>query len=114
MALKIRLRQHGRKNQTVYRLVLSDSHSPRDGKYMELLGWYNPLESAPEKNLNIDGARVQHWLNQGAILSERAATLVQRGAPDVLTAYRKKLFDARAKNCQKRRTNRKKKELAAA
>ena len=44
MALKIRLRQQGRKNRPFYRLVLTDSRTPRDGKYVEALGWYNPIE----------------------------------------------------------------------
>lgn len=114
MALKIRLRQQGRKNQQTYRLVLCDSRSPRDGKYIEILGWYNPRESEPEKNLNIYGDRVQHWLNHGAILSERAESLLKRGAPDVIVAYNKKLLEARAKVNQKKKQIRKKKELATA
>src|SRR5262245_60157730 len=98
MALKIRLRQQGRKNLQTYRLVLCDSRSPRDGKYIEVLGWYNPQESAPEKNLSIQGDRVQHWLSQGAILTEKAAALVKRGAPDVIAAYKQKLVKAKASN----------------
>jgi small subunit ribosomal protein S16 len=119
MALKIRLRQQGRKNQQTYRLVLCDSRSPRDGKYIETLGWYNPRESEPEKNLNIQGDRIEHWLNHGAILSERAESLVRRGAPAVITAYHQKLMEARAKTNQKKKEARKnqvakKKELATA
>jgi len=114
MALKIRLRQQGRKNQQTYRLVLCDSRSPRDGKYIETLGWYNPKESEPEKNLNIQSDRVEHWLNQGAILSERAETLLKRGVPSVLTAYNKKILEAKAKANQKRKKSRKNKEVATA
>ncbi|MFC2049180.1 30S ribosomal protein S16 [Chlamydiota bacterium] len=112
MALKIRLRQQGRKNQQTYRLVLSDSRAPRDGKYIENLGWYNPAEAEPEKNLSIHADRVEHWLSLGAILSERAALLVKRSAPQVLAAYREKLAQARLKANQKRKA--KKKELTAA
>lgn len=112
MALKIRLRQQGRKNQQTYRLVLSDSRAPRDGKYIENLGWYNPGESEPEKNLSIHADRVEHWLGLGAILSERAAMLVKRSAPQVLATYREKLAEARAKATQKKRA--KKKELTTA
>ena len=114
MALKIRLRQQGRKNQQTYRLVLCDSRSPRDGKYIETLGWYNPRESEPEKNLNIHGDRVQHWLSHGAVLTEKAETLIKRGAPDVIASYHKKIVDARAKASQKRKKSRNKKELATA
>ncbi len=114
MALKIRLRQQGRRNQQTYRLVLCDSRAPRDGKYIETLGWYNPRESEPEKNLNVQGDRVQHWLSLGAILTERAETLVKRGAPEIVASYHKKLVDARAKANLKRKQSRKKKEFTTA
>lgn len=107
MALKIRLRQQGRRNRLVYRLVLSDSRSPRDGKYIELLGWYNPHEDEAEKNLKVNGERVLHWLEQGAILSEKAEKLVARGAPDVIKVIHQKLQQKRAKKCTKRKALRK-------
>ena len=113
MALKIRLRQQGRKNHLVYRLVLSDSRSPRDGKYIELLGWYNPYEAEAEKNLKVDGDRVLHWLQQGAILTEKAEKLVERGAPEVLKVRRKKQQEKRAKVCLKRKASRKKEAVSA-
>lgn len=114
MALKIRLRQQGRRNRLVYRLVLSDSRSPRDGKYIELLGWYNPHEKEAEKNLNVRGDRLQHWLAHGAVLTEKAEVLAKRGAPEVIASYRKQKEEAKAKACQKRKAARKKKELATA
>ncbi len=114
MALKIRLRQQGRRNQQTYRLVLCDSHAPRDGKYIETLGWYNPRESEPEKNLNVQGERVQHWLSLGAVLTERAETLVKRGAPAVIASYHQKLVEARAKANQKKKQSRTKKEQTTA
>lgn len=113
MALKIRLRQQGKKNNQVYRLVLSDVRSPRDGKYIEMLGWYNPHEAEPEKNLKVDGNRVLHWLNQGAILTDRAEQLVLRAAPEVIEAIRKKNLEKRAKACEKRRALRKKETALA-
>lgn len=113
MALKIRLRQQGRKNHLVYRLVLSDSRSPRDGKYIELLGWYNPHEAEAEKNLKIEAERVLYWLQQGAILTEKAATLVARGAPEVVEAMRKKQQEKRAKMYAKRKETPKKEAALA-
>lgn len=113
MALKIRLRRQGRKNHIVYRLVLTDSRSPRDGKYIENLGWYNPYESEPEKNLNLHADRVLHWLNKGAVLSENAEKLVKQGAPQVIEALRKKQLDMRAKACKKKKATRKKQVAAA-
>ena len=56
MALMIRLRQQGRTNRQTYRLVVTDKKNPRDGKYIEMLGWYNPHEEN-EKNLFIDALR---------------------------------------------------------
>lgn len=113
MALKIRLRQQGKKNQYVYRLVLTESRSPRDGKYIETLGWYNPFEEDLEKMMSIHADRVQHWLNQGAIISERAVALLKKAAPQVLSAFQQKQIEKQAKECQKRKATRKKKEAAA-
>src|ERR1700722_17873138 len=107
MALKIRLRQQGRKNQQTYRLVLSDSRAPRDGKYLEVLGWYNPQEKELEKNLKLHGERVDYWLNKGAVLTEKAGALVKRGAPDVMSSYNKRLVEARAKISKKKKASRK-------
>jgi len=114
MALKIRLRQQGRKNLRVYRLVLTDSRSPRDGKYIETLGWYNPYESEAEKSLKVEGERVKHWLDLGAVLSEKAEKLVKQGAPQVIEALREKQAAARMKVCAKKRALRKRKETATA
>lgn len=113
MSLKIRLRQQGKRNRYVYRLVLTHSRSPRDGKYIETLGWYNPFEVEVEKMLAIHVDRVQHWLDQGAIISERAEALVARTAPDVVKAYHKKLLDRQAKICAKKKASKKSQEAVA-
>jgi small subunit ribosomal protein S16 len=52
MALKIRLRQQGRKNRQTYRLVVTDIRNPRDGKYLEMIGWYNPFNKTVLFKLN--------------------------------------------------------------
>lgn len=114
MALKIRLRQQGRRNQITYRLVLSDSRSPRDGKYIETLGWYNPLGKEVESEVQVSEERVKHWLEQGAVLTEKAQQLVKRAAPSVIEAFQKQQNANRAKVCAKKRASRKKKEAAAA
>lgn len=113
MALKIRLRQQGRRNHLVYRLVLSDSRSPRDGKYIELLGWYNPHEAEADKNVKVESSRILHWLQKGAVLSEKAEKLVARGAPEVISEIRKKQQERRAKTCLKRKAARKKEAALA-
>ncbi|HEV8052932.1 MAG TPA: 30S ribosomal protein S16, partial [Parachlamydiaceae bacterium] len=84
MALKIRLRQQGRTNSPFYRIVLTDVRAPRDGKYLEVLGWYNPFEAEQEKNLSLNAARIQHWLNLGAEISDTAEALVAQVAPSVI------------------------------
>jgi small subunit ribosomal protein S16 len=103
MALKIRLRQFGRNNRTVYRVVVTNVRAPRDGKYIEALGWYNPLESEQEKNLFLKTERMQHWLDLGAQLSECMVSLVARGAPEVLKKQREKITAKRAKAAAKRK-----------
>ncbi|MEZ5315708.1 MAG: 30S ribosomal protein S16 [Chlamydiales bacterium] len=103
MALKIRLRQQGRKNFLVYRLVLSDSRSPRDGKYTEFLGWYNPHEETETKNVMIKSGRVLYWLQKGAILTDKAKNLVARGAPEVFNEMRRREEEKRIKKRQQRK-----------
>jgi small subunit ribosomal protein S16 len=89
MALVIRLRQQGRNNRKCFRLVVADKRSPRDGKYVEKLGWYDPFMKK-EVNYVIDAVRVQYWLSKGAEISERAKTLVSKVAPDVIHALSQK------------------------
>jgi small subunit ribosomal protein S16 len=90
MALKIRLRQQGRNNRQTYRLVVTDIRNPRDGKYLEMVGWYNPFESDTAKEMAVDGDRINYWLGQGAELSDKAEQLISKVAPDVITALRAK------------------------
>jgi small subunit ribosomal protein S16 len=107
MALKIRLRQQGRKNRTVYRVVVADVRSPRDGKYVEAIGWYNPIESLPEKNLFLNTSRMQFWLDRGAQLTESVEALVAASAPDVLRKLTEKALAKRAKEHAKRKARKK-------
>lgn len=92
MALKIRLRQMGKKNFTVYRLVLMDARCKRDGKYLELLGWYNPFIAEDAKKAELKGDKINHWLGQGAVPSEKALELIRRFCPDVMSQYNAKLI----------------------
>lgn len=109
MALMIRLRQQGRTNRAFYRLVVTDSRSPRDGKYVEMLGWYNPIESELDKMLSLKTDRIQHWLDVGAQLSERATALVAKVDPKLVSQQTEKVLAARAKVA----TQRKAKKAAA-
>jgi small subunit ribosomal protein S16 len=103
MALKIRLRQQGRTNRAFYRLVVTDSRSPRDGKYVEALGWYNPVEETDDKKYSVKADRIQHWLSVGAQLTESAEHIVRTSAPEVMQSQVKKEQAHRAKVIAKRR-----------
>jgi len=109
MALKIRLRQHGRTNHTTYRLVVTDSRSPRDGKYIEMLGWSRPFETTGQE-ASVDGERIMHWLDQGAEFSENAKHFVARTAPDVIVAYRQQVEKRKAVAREKRKAARRSKQ----
>ena len=84
MALKIRLRQQGRAKRAFYRLVVTDSRAPRDGKYLEAVGWYNPVEVEQEKQSFVKPERLKHWLSVGAQLTDNAAALVKRLEPAIM------------------------------
>lgn len=103
MALKIRLRQQGRTNRSVYRLVLTDCRAPRDGKYLEMLGWYNPLETEQDRMISVKADRVQHWLDLGAQLSENVRALLKTTVPSIVRAEREKTLQRRAKAATKRK-----------
>lgn len=83
MALIIRMRQQGANSRQRFRLVVTDSRHPRDGKYLEMVGWYNPF-GADDKNYFIDVPRVEYWLGQGAQISDRVKSLVKKVAPEVV------------------------------
>lgn len=89
MAVKIRLRAQGNINRRVYRVVVTDSRAPRDGKYIEAVGWYNPRAKA-ELQAEIKPDRIQHWMMQGAQLSEKVEYLLKQKAPGVLASMKKK------------------------
>lgn len=84
MALVIRLKKTGRTNHQTFRLVVTDKRTPRDGKYLEMIGWYNPFEEKIEKSLFIKADRVEFWLQKGAQISQKAKSLVKRSAPEII------------------------------
>jgi small subunit ribosomal protein S16 len=76
MAVKIRLRRVGAKKQPSYRLVAADSACPRDGRFLETLGFYNPRTDPP--TIQMEESRVVHWLERGAQPSETARRLLKK------------------------------------
>ncbi len=74
MALSIRLTRGGSKKRPYYRIVVADARSPRDGRFIEKLGTYNPLLAKDdEKRVILDGDRAKHWLSVGAQPTDRVA-----------------------------------------
>ncbi len=108
MALKIRLRQQGRTNHACYRLVVTDSRTRRDGRYVEVLGWYDPHIAEEEKSLSIKEDRIQFWIDQGAQMTEKAEALVARSAPKIIKECKEK------EELKKAKLRAKKKERKAA
>jgi small subunit ribosomal protein S16 len=76
MAVKIRLARHGAKKRPFYRIVAADSESPRDGRFLEKLGTYNPLQDPAEVVLNAD--RVKYWIDQGATPTDTVKSILKR------------------------------------
>lgn len=74
--VKIRMRRTGCTNHATYRIVAADARSPRDGKFLEILGWYDT--QIKENNFQIDIARVDYWLSKGAQPSTTVASLIRR------------------------------------
>jgi small subunit ribosomal protein S16 len=85
MALVIRLRKMGKNNYQTFRLVVLDKKRPRDGKYVEMLGWYNPR--VEKNNISIKNDRVLYWLGIGAQLSDSARSLLKKAAPEVIKGF---------------------------
>lgn len=78
MAMKIRLARGGSKKRPFYRIVAADSRMPRDGRFIEKLGTYNPLlPKDSEERVRMDVERVQHWLAQGAQATDRVARMLE-------------------------------------
>ena len=75
MATRIRLQRHGKKNQPFYHIVVADGRAPRDGRYIERLGSYNPLTNPAEVNIDFD--RALYWVEVGAQPSDTAKALLR-------------------------------------
>ena len=87
MAVKIRLKRMGAKKAPFYRIVVADSRSPRDGRFIEKLGYYNPLTSPAE--IVVDEEITLKWLNNGAIPTDTVRNLLSK------TGVMKKFHDSK-------------------
>jgi small subunit ribosomal protein S16 len=76
MAVKIRMKRVGAKNAPVFRIVVADGRSPRDGKFIEEIGTYQPLKKG--ENFKMDLDRVKYWLSKGAQPSDTVASFLRK------------------------------------
>jgi len=76
MAVKIRLKRMGAKKAPFYRVVVADSHSPRDGKFIEEIGYYNPLTEPAD--IKIDAEKAKKWISNGAQPTETVKVLLKK------------------------------------
>ena len=76
MSVKIRLRRTGAKNNPSYRIVATEATAPRDGRFIETLGWYDPkIEGI---NFELKTERIDHWVSEGAIVSDSVKSMMKR------------------------------------
>ena len=76
MAVSIRLRREGTKNRPYYRVVVADSRSPRDGKFIEIIGTYDPKQTGQNSSFNVE--RAEYWISQGAQPSDTVRSLIKK------------------------------------
>jgi len=84
MAVSIRLRREGTKNRPYYKVVVADRRSPRDGKFIEIIGAYDPKKPGHNSTLNID--RVEYWISKGAQPSDTVRSLIKKNKKAATTA----------------------------
>ncbi len=94
--VKLRMRRTGCKNHATYRIVAADARSPRDGKFIEILGWYDT--QIKDENFKLDVERVDYWLKQGAKPSTTVASLIRRAKnPNIKPHHARKAAKAEKK-----------------
>ncbi len=74
----IRLSRGGAKKRPFYHVVVTDSRNPRDGRYIERIGFFNPIAKGSEERLRLNYDRMEYWQSNGAQLSERVSSLVKK------------------------------------
>jgi small subunit ribosomal protein S16 len=79
MAVRIRLTRLGRKKKPFYRIVVADSESPRDGKFLDIVGTYDPLQEPAR--IDINDKKLRDWLGRGALPSTTVKSLIKKAVP---------------------------------
>ena len=78
MSVKIRLARHGRRKAPYYRLVVADSRYPRDGRFIDILGFYHPLDRKNEEKVRVDEVKALEWLHRGATPSDTCRSILRK------------------------------------
>ena len=76
MAVSIRLRREGTKNRPYYRVVVAESRSPRDGRFIEIIGTYDPKQTGQNSSFNVE--RAEYWISKGAQPSDTVRSLIKK------------------------------------
>ena len=84
MAVRIRLTRKGRKKQPFYRIVVADSEAPRDGKFLDIVGTYDPMQNPAV--VTIDNEKLDSWMKKGALPTETVESLIRKYVPGVVAA----------------------------
>lgn len=114
MALKLRMSRHGTRNRPFFHIVVADSRSCRDGKFIEKIGIYNPLlPKTSEDRVKFDADRAKHWLKMGATPSERVAMFFGKAGIIPMPKQRKALKKAEPKTKMQERAKAKAEKAAA-
>ena len=87
MALSMRMRQQGRKNKRMFRFVVADSRSKRDGKYIDCVGHYDPHI---EDGMFVDKEKIEKWLSEGVQPTDKMLSVIKRKCPEVLATAKAK------------------------
>jgi small subunit ribosomal protein S16 len=82
----VRLSRGGAKKKPFYHVVVTDSRNRRDGRYLERVGFFNPMARGKEERLRIDNTRIEHWVGQGAQLSDRVTSLIKEAGKQAQSA----------------------------
>ncbi len=86
MAVRIRLARYGKANSPYYRVVVQDRAKPRDGRFLEIVGTYNPTEKHDKTLCKFNKERLEYWISKGATASETVAQLIKTTYPELRAA----------------------------
>lgn len=89
MAVRIRLSRVGRTNRPTYRIVVADSRTPRDGKYLEMIGHYNPHVAEDQQQVELDLGKFNEWVGKGALPTEGLTKVVLKQYPQYRQHFKK-------------------------